>query len=82
MCLLEKKDRLCQAFGSSDAYFAATVSMFAGMGIMALLDILVHKLDPQHDAHNSSDPQQFIASPEAHTPRASLSLFPLRASGD
>lgn len=56
------------AFGSSDAYFAATVSMFAGMGIMALLDILVHKLDPQHDAHNSSDPQQFIASPEAEAP--------------
>lgn len=48
--------------GPSDAYLAATASLFAGMGFMACVDSLVHRLDPQRDACHSADPCQFIAS--------------------
>lgn len=48
--------------GPSDAYLAATASLFAGMVFMACVDSLVHSLDPQRDACHSADPCQFIAS--------------------
>ena len=41
------------ALGPGDAYTAATVSLFAGMALMALLDVAVHALDPNHD-HGAS----------------------------
>ena len=37
------------ALGPGDGYTAATVSLFAGMALMALLDVAVHALDPNHD---------------------------------
>eukprot|EP00633_Aureoumbra_lagunensis_P002021 CAMPEP_0197289140 /NCGR_PEP_ID=MMETSP0890-20130614/6344_1 /TAXON_ID=44058 ORGANISM="Aureoumbra lagunensis, Strain CCMP1510" /NCGR_SAMPLE_ID=MMETSP0890 /ASSEMBLY_ACC=CAM_ASM_000533 /LENGTH=312 /DNA_ID=CAMNT_0042760323 /DNA_START=150 /DNA_END=1088 /DNA_ORIENTATION=+ len=48
--------------GPSDAYMAATASLFGGMIFMGAVDVLVHRLDPQHDANHSSDPQQFVAT--------------------
>lgn len=47
--------------GPSDAYLAATASLFAGVALMAGIDVLVHKLDPQRDACHSADPGQFHA---------------------
>ena len=37
------------ALGPGDAYLASTLSLFAGMALMALLDVVVHALDPKHD---------------------------------
>jgi ZIP family zinc transporter len=37
------------AMGAGDAYMAVTASLFAGMAFMALLDVVVHALDPRHD---------------------------------
>ena len=44
------------ALGPGDGYTAATVSLFAGMALMALLDVAVHALDPNHDrsAHKNA----------------------------
>lgn len=48
--------------GPSDAYLAATASLFVGVAFMMGIDALVHRLDPQRDALHSADPGQFIAS--------------------
>lgn len=49
------------AMGESDAYMAATGALFAGMLFMALLDTLVHRLDPNHSSHSSADPARYMA---------------------
>lgn len=53
--------------GPSDAYLAATASLFAGMALMSGLDKIVHSLDPAHDAAHSSDPGQYLATPDDTT---------------
>jgi zinc transporter ZupT len=49
------------SLGPSDAYFAASGALFAGILLMGALDKVVHALDPRHQASHSSDPGQYMA---------------------